>query len=95
MSDLSYYRDEIIRAALHSITKGTSVDIAISAAVDSALEFALMDRLNHETDVPLAKALTEHELREATFLVATRRQVAPPALPPTTKKESPWWKLNQ
>lgn len=95
MTDLTYYRDEIIRAALHSITKGTSVDIAISAAVDSALEFALMDRLNHEADVPLAKALTEHELREATFLVATRRQVAPPALPPEGKENKSWWKLNQ
>ena len=95
MSDLTYYRDEIIRAALHSISRGTSVDVAITAAVDSAFEFTLLDKLNHEADVPLAKALTEHELREATFLVATRRQVAPPALRPTTKKESPWWKLNQ
>lgn len=95
MSDLSYYRDEIIRAALHSIDRGTTIPAAISAAVDSALEFALINKLNESEDIPLREVLSEEALREATFMVATRRQPTPPPLPAGKNKESEWWKLNR
>ena len=94
MSDLSYYRDEIVRTALHSIASGTDPGVAISAAVDSALEFALINRVNEEEEVPLREFLTEDELRDQTFMVATRRQPTPPVAPTGKNRGSEWYRIQ-
>lgn len=88
----SYYRDEIVRAALHAIDRGEPVSQAISDAVDSAMEFAALNAVS-VVDAPLRDALGDDAFKEATFMVATRRQRVPPALPPERTKESAWWKI--
>lgn len=93
MTSNSYYRDEIIRACLYAIDQGEDIPQSISNAVDSAMEFAALNAVAI-VDTPLRDALGDDAFREATFMVATRRQQAPPPLPTGKKKESDWWKIQ-
>ena len=90
----SHHRDEIIRAALEAIETGESVHQALADAVDSALEYASLNAVILP-DSPMRNFLTDEELRELTFNIATRRQQAPSPLPSGKHKTSNWWELGR
>lgn len=86
------HRDEIIRSALHAIDEGENVSQAIADAVDAALEYGALNALN-APDNPVREYLTKEKFIEAAFLIATRRQVPGPGLPPKEDEKKSWWKL--
>ena len=83
-------RDQLIRTALHAIERGMPVEIAITNAVDSALETAGLSSALQE-HAPLRDVMTPAQIEDIAAIVGNRRMEQPPAKPTGKNPESPWW----
>ena len=82
-------RDQIIRTAIHAIRNGTSVEVAITNAVDASLELQGLRSALQEG--PLRAIVSLAEIDELAHITANRRNPAAPAEPTGKHPDSPWW----
>lgn len=84
------HRDEIVRTALTAIRNGTSIEQALTNAVDSAIETTGVNRALQE-HVDLRRIVGPEEIGDIAYKVGNRRNPAPPPEPTGKHPTSPWW----